>query len=82
MNTSLDTSQPYSIVDDILGIMPKVSVTMNDQWLPDVRPEEFTKLRKGGRENANEVDCYVFQGGRRFRGNGNRTWIKVTFRQF
>ena len=81
MNTSMDTTQPYSIVDDLFGIMPKASVTMSENWFPDVRPEEFTRLRKGGNDNRKLVDCFVFQGGRRFSGNGNRTWTKVTFKQ-
>jgi hypothetical protein len=81
MNTSIDTTQPYSIVDDLFGIMPKANVTMSENWFPDVRPEEFTRLRKGGNDNRRFVDCFVFQGGRRFAGNGNRTWTKVTFKQ-
>lgn len=50
-----------------------------EQWLPDVRPEDFTRLRKGGKDNGYVVDCYVFQGGRVF-SNG-KTWLKTSFLQ-
>jgi hypothetical protein len=46
----------------------------------EVQPREFTTLRRGGRANRGQIDSIVFQGGRRFRGNG-RTWLPVTFRQ-
>jgi hypothetical protein len=45
----------------------------------DVRPEDFTRLRKGGKENNFIVDVYLFQGGRQF--SSGKTWIKTSFRQ-
>ncbi|HEU5458579.1 MAG TPA: TraM recognition domain-containing protein [Terracidiphilus sp.] len=55
------------------------SYSMNEHWLPDVRQEDFTRLRKGGKEFDYTVDFYCWQGGRRF-SNG-KTWIKTALRQ-
>lgn len=66
--------------DDWLGTrQPQLSYSTNEQWLPDVRPEDFTRLRKGGKESNFIVDVYLFQGGRKF-SNG-KTWIKTSFSQ-
>lgn len=66
--------------DDWLGTQqPQLNYSINEQWLPDVRPEDFTRLRKGGKESNFIVDVYLFQGGRKF-SNG-KTWIKTSFSQ-
>jgi hypothetical protein len=73
-------SGPVDPVADWLGMeRPQTSAGMNQQWLPTVRPEEFTRLKKGGHENAFFVECYVYQGGRKF-SNG-KTWIRCSIRQ-
>ncbi|HLN26911.1 MAG TPA: TraM recognition domain-containing protein [Gemmataceae bacterium] len=66
-------------LSDWFGIQQQGSYSMTEHFLPQVRPEAWTRCRKGGRENGYMVDCYVFQGGRRF-SNG-KTWIKTSFRQ-
>lgn len=72
-------SASYDPVGDWMGQPQQCHASFNESWLPDVRPEEFTRLRKGGRENGFTVDCFVFQGGRQF-SNG-KTWIKTSFLQ-
>lgn len=73
-------NDPYDAVGDHLSLdTGKCSYSLNEQWHPDVSPEAFTRLRKGGRENGYMVDAYVFQGGRIF-SNG-KTWVKTTFQQ-
>ncbi len=69
----------YDPVGDWMGEPQLCHASFNESWLPQVRPEEFTRLRKGGRENEFTVDCFVFQGGRQF-SNG-KTWIKTSFLQ-
>ena len=77
MNVS---NKPFDWLGDSMGIEPEGgSYSASEHLLPDVRPEAFTWLRKGGRENGSMVDCYVFQGGRTFR-NG-KTWVKASIRQ-
>lgn len=44
-------------------------------------PGEMSKLAKGGPANHFLVEAIVTQGGRKFRANGNRTWIKCVFNQ-
>lgn len=70
----------FDYLKDMLGIpQEQGSFSCQETYLPDVRSEEFTRLRKGGKENNLMVDCYVFQGGRRF--STGRTWLKTSFRQ-
>lgn len=57
--------QQYSLVDDFWG-RPQGNTNWHEQWLPAVRPEDFTRLRKGGSDFGYVVDCYCFQGGRKF----------------
>jgi hypothetical protein len=71
---------PYDPVTDFMGVeQPQASYSMSEQWHPDVTPDAFTKLRKGGGECGYIVDCYCFQGGRRF--STGKTWVKTSFRQ-
>jgi hypothetical protein len=46
-----------------------------------VLPGEMAKLAKGGPANNFLVEAIVTQGGRKFRANGNQTWIKCVFNQ-
>ena len=45
-----------------------------------VPPAEFQRLRKGGAENGNMVDAYIFQAGRIWRSTGE-SFLKASFRQ-
>lgn len=45
-----------------------------------VPPAEFQRLRKGGAENDNQVDAYLFQAGRIWRSTGE-SYLKATFKQ-
>lgn len=45
-----------------------------------VLPIEFSRLRKGGRENGCCVDAFVFQGGRQWKASGKNN-LRVTFKQ-
>lgn len=72
--------QPYDPVKEFMGQhQSNAHVSFNEHWFPDVPPEEFTRLKKGGEEYGFEVACYVTQGGRRF-SNG-KTWVKASFKQ-
>jgi energy-coupling factor transporter ATP-binding protein EcfA2 len=67
-------------LDDWFGApQSEGSYSTQEQWLPDVRPEDFTRLRKGGKSNEFVVDFYVTQGGRVF-SNG-KTWLLTSFLQ-
>lgn len=46
-----------------------------------VLPGEMAKLTKGGPANHFLVEAIVTQGGRKFKANGNQTWIKCVFNQ-
>ena len=75
------SNKPFDWLADSMGLSQEGgSYSCTEHLLPDVRPEAFTKLRKGGFENNLIVDCYVFQGGRKFSSNG-KTWVKSTFTQ-
>jgi hypothetical protein len=75
-------NQEYDFTKDVLGIDEgRGGMGMNEQWLPDLRPEEFYRLRKGGQQNSFLVDFIAFQGGRRFKANGNKRWVKATLKQ-
>lgn len=69
----------YDPIGDLLGEPQGGSVSFSEQWLPNIRPELFGLLRKGGPENGYVVDCYVTQSGRRF-SNG-RTFLPCSFEQ-
>ncbi len=45
-----------------------------------VPPAEFQRLRRGGPENGNLVDAYIFQAGRIWPSTGE-SFMKVTFKQ-
>ena len=45
-----------------------------------VPPAEFQRLRRGGPENGNLVDAYLFQAGRVWPSTGE-SFLKTTFRQ-
>lgn len=78
--SSTSNGAQYDMLGDLMGFeQPGASYTLSEQWHPDVSPEQFTKLRKGGQDNGYLVECYVFQGGKRF-SNG-KGWIKATFKQ-
>jgi hypothetical protein len=59
----------------------KASGSFNEHWHPDVAPASFTKAAKGGKDSGFVVEAYVFQGGRRYPQNKNRTWVKHSFQQ-
>lgn len=59
---------------------PGNSTTVSQHFEYEVTPQAFTKLKKGGPDNKNVVECYVFGNGRQFSG-GNRTWLKASFKQ-
>lgn len=51
-----------------------------------VQPQEFTLLRTGGRQSGFEVDCIIFQGGRRWLATGGKkpsaqNYIRHSFSQ-
>lgn len=76
------TMGDYSLVGDMFGDSgAKATGGFSEQWHPDVTPGAFTKLRKGGKENGFIVEAYLFQGGKRYPQNGNRTWVKTAFKQ-
>lgn len=73
----------YSPWDDFMGNDngTRGSASFNEQWHPDVPPEAFTKLAKGGNASGFVVEGFVFQGGRSYPQNGGKTWVKAEFRQ-
>jgi hypothetical protein len=80
LGTSGSSNKPYDIASDMLGLPQDLgSYSCTQHWLPDVHPEAFTRLRKGGHENDFVVEAIAFQGGRKF-SNG-KTWIKASFEQ-
>lgn len=72
------TQQNYDIVADWMG-QKQGSAGFQEQWQPAVRPEDFTRLKKGGMPNGFTVEAIAFQGGRLFWTG--KTWAKVAFRQ-
>lgn len=66
-------------LDVLLGTPGRSSAGFAENWEPDIRPEAFTRLRKGTAVNRYEVDAICFGGGRVF-ANG-KTWVKSTFSQ-
>lgn len=80
MNGSMPTGD-YDFVGDMFGIQPEQrgSAGFSEQWHPDVPPETFTHLRKGGTQSGLIVDAICFMGGKRL-SNG-KTWVKASFRQ-
>jgi TraM recognition site of TraD and TraG len=79
LSTASGNNMPFDLAADMLGLPVQGNYSCTEHFLPDVRPEAFTRLRKGGRENNFVVDAYVFQGGRKF-SNG-KTWVKGSFEQ-
>jgi hypothetical protein len=72
----------YDLVDDLMGQGGgRASGGFSEQWHFDVPPASFTKLRKGGPPEF-VVEAFVFQGGRRYAANRNRTWVKHQFKQW
>ena len=62
------------------------SETFSEQMDYDLQPGEFTYLRSGGIASADTADHYLvdgiwFQAGRRFRANGRRNYLPLTFDQ-
>lgn len=71
----------YDLVGDVFGDAGvKVTGGFSEQWREDVPAGAFTKLCKGGPPD-NQVEAYLFQGGRRYPENRNRTWVKTVFPQ-
>jgi hypothetical protein len=71
--------EPYSPTKDLMGAM-KCNANFHQQYFPDVPPEEFQKLRKGGPPNF-LVDAIVHHAQAQFSSNGNKNWLKTTFQQ-
>jgi len=80
LGTSSISNKPYDPVSDWLNMPEQGNYSFTQHFLPDVRPEAFSMLKKGSKENNYIVECYVFQGGRKFLANG-KTWIKTAFKQ-
>jgi TraM recognition site of TraD and TraG len=81
INGSVPTSD-YCWVSDMLGVPNRDSrgnSGFSETWHPDVPPDVFTKLKKGGPEDGFIVDLITFQGGRTF-SNG-KTWIRTSIPQ-
>jgi hypothetical protein len=71
---------PYDFMSDFFGAGgSKGSAGFNEQWHPDVPPEAFTKLMKGGIANDFLVSAYCFQGGRVW--SSGKTWCLAHFKQ-
>jgi hypothetical protein len=47
----------------------------------DVSPQSFTMLKKGGNPNGCIVEGYVFQNGRKWTTNNNKTHLFTQFKQ-
>lgn len=62
------------------GNQTNISGGTHEQEAHQLSPIEFTKLRKGGKENKCQVDAIVFQGGRVFKANG-KNYLRATFKQ-
>lgn len=54
--------------------------SISEQTDFQVRPIDFTSLKKGGIENDLTVEAYLFQGGRRWNENG-KNYLKIAFKQ-
>jgi hypothetical protein len=50
-----------------------------ENWEPSVRPEEFNKLRTGGKKNSFAVDAYITWPG--LCDEQGRHFIRKTFQQ-
>lgn len=77
------TSAPFDLVSDWMGNnTQQTNCSMNEQWHPDVPPQIFSSgaMRKGGRENAYWVDCFVHQAGRSF--STGKPFVKAAIRQY
>lgn len=57
-----------------------VNVGFSETLAHNVQPEEFLKLRKGGKENNYWVDAIIGQGGRIWNASG-RTYLRTSFNQ-
>lgn len=72
------TQQKYDLIADFMG-QSQGHAHFQEQWQPAVRPEDFTRLRKGGAANGFTVEALITQGGRSFWTG--KTWAKAAFRQ-
>lgn len=68
-------SKGFNVGKDSVGM----SESAQESFDYDVPPQEFTKLRKGGPLNFNEVEAIIFQSGRIW-DNGH-TYLKTVFKQ-
>ena len=66
-------------LDRALGCDFTPTVGWGEQLLPVVPPEEFGRLKRGGRDHRFRIEAFLFQAGRRF-SNG-RPFLKVEFEQ-
>lgn len=65
--------EEFDLVRDWTGQSQKGSnINWHERWEPNVRPEEFTRLRKGGVGNGFQVEAVVYHG---------KTWERVLFDQ-
>jgi hypothetical protein len=73
-------SQNYDFVGDFMGEQQgHAHASWNEQYRPALPPEAFMHLRKGSKQNAFQVQAFVFQSGRRF-ANG-RTFTLGSWEQ-
>lgn len=70
----------YDIWDDFMGTrQAQASMNFHEQWHPDVPPEQFAKLKKGGDAFRFYVSAIVTQSGRVW-SNGKQ-WIEGIWNQ-
>lgn len=71
---------PVDLISDVLGTAhPHAHASWSQQWHPEVPPDTFVGLAKGGPDNGFLVEAVLSQGGRRF--STGRTWLRVAFPQ-
>lgn len=80
MASMSSNNKPFDWFGDSMGLdSGGGNYSTTEHMMPDVRPEAFTRLRKGGKQYGFMVDCYCFQGGRVF-SNG-KTWVRASIKQ-
>jgi hypothetical protein len=74
------TGGQYDVLDDLMGKPMKGGPSMSWQpnWRPDVPPEVFPSLQKGGAPNYT-VETILLQGGRTF--DNGKVWTRAYFPQ-
>lgn len=73
-------AQEYDPIEDVMGRRKaRGGCSASEHWHPDVPPNDFVTLAKGGEESGFVVEAICFHGGRKF--NTGKPWVRCGFRQ-